>query len=85
MVVVMRRTGSMRANIYTHALFNLLAWYPLLGQFMLPANRSTGEIESWWLHLTCLAVAIIALPLYMMSARDERLPRRRDFAAEAMT
>ena len=85
MVVAMRRSGSMRTNIYAHALFNLLAWYPLLGQFVLPSNRSTGEIEVWWFHLVCLAVTIVVLPLYMWSARDAKLARRSDDFAPAIS
>jgi membrane protease YdiL (CAAX protease family) len=86
MVVAMRRSGSMRTNIYAHALFNLLAWYPLLGQFVLPADRSTGDLQAWWFHLACLGATIVALPIYMGSARDARLPRRTDdFAPAAMS
>jgi len=84
LVVAMRRTGSMRTNIYTHALFNLLAWYPLLGQFVMPPGRSTGEIGAWWFHIACLALTIVALPAYMASARDASLPRAPEFAAPAL-
>ena len=84
LVVAMRRTGSMRTNIYAHALFNLLAWYPLLGQFVMPAARSSGGIGAWWLQLACLAIAVVALPLYMASARDANLPRAPQFAAPAL-
>jgi len=84
LVVAMRRTGSMRTNIYAHALFNLLAWYPLLGQFVMPAGRSTGEIGVWWFQLGCLALSVVALPVYMASARDASLPRAPEFAAPAL-
>ena len=72
LVCVVRRTGSLRGSIYTHAAFNLLLWYPLLGQFTLPAGRSTGEIRLWWPHFICLALTLILLPWYMGSARDSR-------------
>jgi membrane protease YdiL (CAAX protease family) len=72
-VCVLRRTGALRATIYTHALFNLLLWYPLLGQLMLPSGRSTGELHLWWFHIACLALTLIALPWYMWISRDERV------------
>jgi uncharacterized protein len=84
LVVAMRRTGSMRTNIYAHALFNLLAWYPLLGQFVMPAGRSTGEIGVWWFQIACLALSVVAVPLYMASARDASLPRAPQFAAPVL-
>jgi membrane protease YdiL (CAAX protease family) len=69
-VCVLRRAGTLRAAIYTHAAFNLLAWYPLLGQWMLPSGRSTGELHVWWFHLLCLAITAVALPWYMWMSRD---------------
>ena len=72
LVCVVRRTGSLRGSIYTHAIFNLLLWYPFLGQLILPSGRSTGEIHLWWPHLLCLALTLILLPWYMWSARDSR-------------
>ena len=72
-VCVLRRTGALRAAIYTHALFNLLLWYPLLGQLMLPPGRSTGELHAWWFHLACLAVTLVALPGYMWMSRDAKV------------
>lgn len=83
-VVAMRRSGSLRGAIYAHALFNLLAWFPLLGQFMLPAGRSTGELHLWTPHLVCLALATVLLPVYVWSARDARLPPPADFATPAL-
>lgn len=80
LVVAMRRSGSLRTNIYSHALHNLLLWYPLFGQFMLPSGRSTGELHLWTLHLICLAVTAFIVPWYMWSARDARLPRQSEFA-----
>lgn len=71
-VCVFRRTGALRGAIYTHAAFNLLLWYPLLGQLMLPSGRSTGELHVWWFHLACLAFIAIALPGYMWMSRDAK-------------
>jgi membrane protease YdiL (CAAX protease family) len=73
-VCVLRKTGSLRAAIYVHAAGNFLLWYPMLGQFMLPAVRSTGELHLWTFHLVCLAGAVLLLPWYVWSARDSRLP-----------
>jgi membrane protease YdiL (CAAX protease family) len=74
LVCVLRLTGSLRGSIYMHALSNLLLWYPLLGQFMLPSGRFTGELLVWTPHLICLGLTFILLPWYMWSARDSRLP-----------
>ena len=73
LVCVLRRTGSLRGAIYVHAAHNFLLWYPALGQFLLPAERSTGELHLWAFHLVCLALILVLLPAYMWSARDARL------------
>jgi membrane protease YdiL (CAAX protease family) len=75
LVVAMRRGGAIRTSIYAHALHNLLLWFPLLGQFFMPAGRSTGELHVWTPHLVCLAATAIILPWYMWSARDSRVTR----------
>jgi membrane protease YdiL (CAAX protease family) len=72
-VGVFRKTGSLRGAIYVHAASNFLLWYPVLGQFLLPAERSTGELHLWTPHLVCLALLMVLLPWYMWSARDARL------------
>jgi membrane protease YdiL (CAAX protease family) len=74
-VCLLRKTGALRASIYMHGASNLLLWYPIVGQFMLHAGRSTGELHLWTPHLVCLALTAILLPWYMWSARDARLPR----------
>src|SRR5439155_25789023 len=38
-VCIFRRTGSLRAAIAVHAIFNIAIWYPLIGRFVLPAGR----------------------------------------------
>ena len=81
LVVAMRRGRTIRTSIYAHALHNLLLWYPLLGQFLLPSGRSTGELHVWTPHLLCLAATVVILPWYMWSARDARLPRQNEFEA----
>ena len=79
-VVALRRGATLRTSIYAHALHNLVLWYPLLGQFMLPSGRSTGELHLWTPHLICLAATAVILPWYMWSARDSRVPRESEFA-----
>ena len=74
-VVAMRRGRTIRTNIYAHALHNLVLWYPLLGQFLLPSGRSTGELHLWTPHLICLAVTVVLVPWYVWSARDSRIAR----------
>ena len=73
---IMRRARSMRASIYAHSLFNLLLWYPLIGQLLVPRGASTGEIHLWWFHLGCLAVVFVALPWYLFASRDSRVDAR---------
>ena len=69
---LMRRSGSIRSSIYAHSIFNLLMWYPLVGQVLVPAGASTGEIRFWAAHFACLAIVAVALPWYLWSARDSR-------------
>ena len=68
---VYRRTGSLRAAILVHGAHNLLVYYPLLGQFIVPLSLEfPGDLASWWMHLVALAATGVALPWYMWSARD---------------
>ena len=68
---VYRRTGSLRAAILVHGTHNLLVFYPLLGQFILPLDlESPGDIWSWSGHLIALAAVVIALPIYAWMSRD---------------
>ncbi len=72
LVSLLRRTGSLRACIFSHSAFNILMWYPLIGHFVLPAGRSTGEISFWLPHLICLPIALIAVPAYLWMGRETR-------------
>jgi membrane protease YdiL (CAAX protease family) len=84
LIALYRRTGSLRACIAAHALMNISSWHPLIGQLVLPGGRETGEIAAWGLHLAALAVALVAVPLYLWMARDGRAsiePRPADTAA----
>ena len=69
-ICLLRRTGSLRAAIIAHSVFNISLWYPFLGRFLFPPGRETGELSVWTLHLVCLAVTCIGVPLYMWMARD---------------
>ena len=75
LVSLFRKTGSLRVCIAVHALFNISLWHPFLGQLLLPAGRETGEISHWTTHLACLAVIIVAIPIYMWTARDANAVR----------
>jgi membrane protease YdiL (CAAX protease family) len=80
LVAAYRRSGSLRTSIYAHSLHNLLFWYPLLGQLLLPSGRYTGELHVWTFHLVCLAATVIAVPAYLWSAREARIPKSSEFA-----
>lgn len=69
-ICLLRRTGSLRAAIVAHSVFNISLWYPFLGRFLFPPGRETGELSVWTLHLVCLAVTCIAIPLYIWMSRD---------------
>ena len=75
---VYRRTGSLWAPIAVHAFSNLMLWWPMLGQYMIPWP-SAGELGSWTLHLACVAFAAIALPVYLWLCRDRHVTARTEF------
>ena len=70
LICVFRRTRSLRASIAVHSAFNVLLWYPLVGRFLNPSGAETGEISHWALQLSCLALACVAVPLYLWASRD---------------
>jgi membrane protease YdiL (CAAX protease family) len=74
-IAAYRRSSSLWAPVLAHAAFNTLAWYPLLGQFAFPAERSTGELHAWWFQLACLALTLVALPVYLWLSRNEKVIR----------
>jgi membrane protease YdiL (CAAX protease family) len=77
-VCIFRRTGSLWAAIATHGIYNVLIWFPLLGRFVLPAGRETGQLQVWTAHLVCLAIIVVAVPMYMWMSRDAKTARTRD-------
>ena len=68
-ICVLRRTGSLWTAIIAHAVSNLLLWYPLLGQFVLPGLADRGELPFVWLpHMVALPLTIALLPIYLALA-----------------
>ena len=72
LVCVMRRAGTLWAAIAVHALGNLMLWYPLAGQLLLPRRGEATSPETWTLHMACFAVACVAIPCYAWIARFPR-------------
>jgi membrane protease YdiL (CAAX protease family) len=69
-VCLYRRTGSIWAPIMVHAAFNILLWYPLLGQRIFPRSlEAPGDLQSWGFHLAALLVTLVAIPAYISLAR----------------
>jgi len=72
LIALLRRTGSLRACIFVHAVGNGLLWYPLLGQHVfVTSGKETGELALWPWHLLALAVVVFALPAYVWMSRDD--------------
>lgn len=66
---VLRRTGSLRACVLLHCLFNVLVSWPLLGQVLLsPRTGDLGSPATWALPLACFAFVAVALPAYLWLA-----------------
>lgn len=72
LVCVLRRTGSLRSSIGVHAFGNLMLWHPFAGQHLLPRPGEVSDPMTWRVHLACLLVAAIAVPLYAWMARRTR-------------
>jgi membrane protease YdiL (CAAX protease family) len=70
MICVLRRTGSLRAPILIHMVFNFLLWPPLLGQHAFPEPADLTQPSSWLVHGACLVFAAIAVPAYVYMSRD---------------
>jgi membrane protease YdiL (CAAX protease family) len=77
LVALLRRTASLQAPILVHAFSNLFAWWPLMGQHILPdPSLPPEQVSTWTLHLICTAIAVVAIPAYIWSSRE-----RHDLAA----
>jgi uncharacterized protein len=73
-VCVYRRTGTLLAPMFVHAVGNAFAWYPLGGQFYVPSPAlPVGDLATWRFHLAALTVFIMAIPAYLFMARDSRI------------
>lgn len=74
-VCLYRRTGSIWAPIAVHAAFNMLLWYPLLGQCIFPRSlEAPGDLQSWSFQLGALLVTMVAIPVYVSLARYRWVP-----------
>jgi len=69
-VCVMRRTGSLWAPIVVHVIFNLMLWWPFLGQFVFPREVALAEARTWTFHFSSLAIVLVAVPIYVWMSRD---------------
>jgi membrane protease YdiL (CAAX protease family) len=66
-----RRTGSLRAPIVVHCIYNTLTWHPLMGQFVFPAaGDNASSLLAWWPQLASLAATLVLLPIYVWMARN---------------
>jgi membrane protease YdiL (CAAX protease family) len=74
LVCLLRRTGSLRAPIVVHMLFNLALWFPLLGQYLFPHGVALSDPSNWIFHGACLVFAGIAVPAYVYMSRNQRFP-----------
>ena len=69
-VCLYRRTGSIWASIAVHSAYNILIWYPALGQYIFPRSlEAPGDLDSWGFHMAALLVILVALPAYVSLAR----------------
>ena len=67
-ICALRRTGSLAAPITVHAIYNLMLWYPLLGQYMFPRAPKDDVLSTWGLQFIALGIALVALPVYVWLA-----------------
>ena len=70
LICLLRRTGSLRAPILVHMTYNFLLWPPLLGQYVLPKGATLTDPPSWIVHGACLALAMVAVPVYVYMSRE---------------
>jgi membrane protease YdiL (CAAX protease family) len=70
LVCVMRRTGSIRAPIMVHAIYNFMLWWPLLGRHVFPSGPGMTDLSTWYFHGACLIAVAVALPIYAWMSRD---------------
>lgn len=69
-VCVMRRTGSMWGPIVVHMIFNLLLWWPLIGQHVFPRGRVLSDPATWYFHFACIAFVLLTVPAYVWMSRE---------------
>ncbi len=67
---IYRRTGTLRAPMFVHAVFNLSLWYPFMGQFIYPdPRRAVSDLSNWAPQLACATLLVVVLPTYLILAR----------------
>lgn len=70
LVCIYRRTGTLIAPIVVHTITNSFAWYPLMGQFVIPSPElPAGDLVTWRFHLLALTLYVVALPTYVFMSR----------------
>lgn len=75
LICVLRRTGSLRACILLHMIFNVLISWPILGQLLFTApTGSLANLATWSLPLACLTFAAVALPVHVWMSRGKVIP-----------
>lgn len=72
LIAVLRRAGSLWAPIIVHSVGNALLWYPLAGQYLLPAKGYVTDPATWSFHILCVLVVAAGLPAYLWMARGAR-------------
>jgi membrane protease YdiL (CAAX protease family) len=73
LICLLRRTGSLWAPILVHMFYNLMLWWPLLGQYAFPHGVVLTDPWSWLFHGICLAFAVIAVPGYVYMSRERNV------------
>lgn len=74
MVCLLRRTGSLWGPIAVHMFGNLVAWWPLMGQYLFPDPALPPDQPiTWARNFACLAIAAIAIPVYAWMSRDRQI------------
>jgi uncharacterized protein len=72
-ICLFRRTGSLRAPIIVHCLFNMLVSTSYYQDLLLVKSKADAAmLTNWTFQLTCLAFVLVALPTYIWAARRPR-------------
>lgn len=70
LVCLLRRTGTLRACILVHVIYNVLISWPLFGHFLFTAPEgAASRLSTWGVFLASLVFACAALPAYLWMSR----------------